>query len=63
MTELGVTTETLAKWHELDALLDRRFGLHISPEIADAFGLKILAVGARRRRHRLSCSTAAVEDA
>ena len=45
MTEWGVTTEELAKWHELDAVLDKWFGLHISPEIADAFGLKILAVG------------------
>ena len=45
MTEWGVTTEELAKWHELDAVLTKWFGLHINPEIADAFGLKILAVG------------------
>ena len=45
MTEWGVTTEELAKWHELDAVLNRWFGLNINPEIADAFGLKILAVG------------------
>ena len=45
MTEWGVTTEELAKWHELDAVLNRWFGLHINPDIADAFGLKILAVG------------------
>ncbi len=45
MTAWGVTTEELAKWHELDAVLDKWFGLHITPEIADAFGLKILAVG------------------
>ena len=45
LTEWGVTTEELAKWHELDAVLTRWFGLHINPEIADAFGLKILAVG------------------
>jgi len=45
-TEWGVTTEELAKWHELDAVLSRWFGLHINPEIADAFGLKILAAGA-----------------
>jgi amino acid transporter len=45
MTEWGVTTEELAKWHELDAVLTRWFGLHINPEIADAFGLKILATG------------------
>ena len=45
MTEWGVTTEELAKWHELDVVLNRWFGLHINPDIADAFGLKILAVG------------------
>jgi hypothetical protein len=45
MTEWGVTTEELAKWHELDAVLDRWFGLHINPEIADTFGLTILGVG------------------
>ena len=45
LTEWGVTTEELAKWHELDVLLSR-FGMHINPEIADAFGLKILIAGA-----------------
>jgi APA family basic amino acid/polyamine antiporter len=45
MTEWGATTEELAKWHELDAVLSRWFGLHINPEIADAFGLTILFVG------------------
>ncbi len=45
MTEWGVTTEELAKWHELDVVLGRWFGLHINPEIADTFGLTILAVG------------------
>jgi basic amino acid/polyamine antiporter, APA family len=45
MTEWGVTTEEIAKWHELDAVLTRWFGLHINPEIADAFGLRILAAG------------------
>jgi basic amino acid/polyamine antiporter, APA family len=45
MTAWGVTTEELAKWHELDAVLNSWFGLNINPEIADAFGLKILAVG------------------
>jgi amino acid transporter len=45
LTEWGVTTEELAKWHELDAVLGRWFGLHINPEIADAFGLQILAIG------------------
>jgi hypothetical protein len=37
--------EELAKWHELDARLST-LGMHISPEIADAFGLKILGLGA-----------------
>jgi hypothetical protein len=50
LTEWGVTTEELAKWSELDALFVRINGwigtsLHINPEIADAFGLKVLAVG------------------
>jgi hypothetical protein len=45
LTEWGVTTEELAKWSELDDLLNRRFGMHISPEIADAFGLRILIAG------------------
>ncbi|MCA1649485.1 MAG: amino acid permease, partial [Acidobacteria bacterium] len=44
LTEWGVTTEELARWHELDALLSRA-GMHINPEIADAFGLKILLAG------------------
>jgi uncharacterized membrane protein len=44
LTEWGVTTEELAKWHELDERL-KWFGMHISPEIADAFGLKILIAG------------------
>ncbi len=45
MTEWGITKEDLVKWHELDTLLTNYFGLHINPQIADAFGLKILAVG------------------
>ncbi len=45
LTEWGAITEELAKWHELDTLLTGWFGLHINPQIADAFGLKILAVG------------------
>jgi APA family basic amino acid/polyamine antiporter len=45
LTQWGVTTEELAKWHELDALLSR-IGMHINPEIADAFGATILAAGA-----------------
>jgi hypothetical protein len=43
-TTLGITNETLARWSELDALLSR-VGLHISAEIADRFGLAILAIG------------------
>jgi C-terminus of AA_permease len=46
MTEWGVTTEELARWHELDAVLSRWFGLHINPQIADAFGLWIMVAGA-----------------
>jgi APA family basic amino acid/polyamine antiporter len=46
LTEWGVTTEELAKWSELDDLLNRWFGMHISPEIADAFGFRILIAGA-----------------
>jgi hypothetical protein len=34
MTEVGLTTETIAKWHEIGVM----------PEEADAFGLKWLAV-------------------
>jgi len=45
MTEWGITKEDLVKWHELDTLLTNWFGLHINPQIADAFGLKILAFG------------------
>ncbi len=45
LTKWGVTTEELAKWHEVDALISR-FGMHINPDIADAFGLKILLIGA-----------------
>jgi basic amino acid/polyamine antiporter, APA family len=44
LTEWGVTNETLARWSELDAVL-QYVGMHITPEIADAFGLKILLVG------------------
>ncbi len=46
MTEWGLMTEELARWHELDDLLTRWFGLHINPEIADRFGITILAIGA-----------------
>jgi len=45
LTEFGVTNETLAKWSELDWVL-QHVGMHINPEIADAFGLKIVLIGA-----------------
>ena len=45
LTIWGVTNETLAKWGELDGVLSY-VGMHVNPEIADAFGLKILALGA-----------------
>jgi basic amino acid/polyamine antiporter, APA family len=45
LTILNVTNESLAKWGELDAVL-AHVGMHVNPEIADAFGLKILLVGA-----------------
>ena len=45
LTILNVTNETLAKWSELDGVLSY-VGMHINPEIADAFGLKILLAGA-----------------
>jgi hypothetical protein len=45
LTIWGVTNESLAKWSELDWVL-QHVGMHISPEIADAFGLKILLGGA-----------------
>jgi hypothetical protein len=44
LTEWGITTEELAKWHEVDALISR-VGLHINPEIADTTGLQILVLG------------------
>jgi hypothetical protein len=45
LTEWGWISEELAKWHEFDATISR-IGLHINPQIADAFGLKILIAGA-----------------
>jgi basic amino acid/polyamine antiporter, APA family len=45
LTIWGVTTEVQAKWAELDTVLSY-IGMHINPEIADAFGLKILGLGA-----------------
>jgi hypothetical protein len=44
LTEWGITTEELAKWHEVDALISQ-VGLHINPQIADTFGLQILLLG------------------
>jgi APA family basic amino acid/polyamine antiporter len=40
LTELGVTTETTARWHELS-----KIGLNVTPEDADRFGLSVLAAG------------------
>ena len=45
LTEWNVTNETLARWHELDALTSR-VGIRVTPEIADRFGLNIIAIGA-----------------
>ena len=45
MTQWGLMKEELAKWHELDERLSA-IGMHINPDIADAFGLKILIAGA-----------------
>ena len=44
LTEWNVTNETLARWHELDALTSR-VGIRVTPEIADRFGLNIIAIG------------------
>jgi len=46
LTEWGVTTETLAKWHELDGLTSRYLGVHVSAETADTFGLQLLGISA-----------------
>ena len=44
LTEWNVTTEALARWSELDALTSR-VGVRVTPEIADRFGLGIMAIG------------------
>jgi basic amino acid/polyamine antiporter, APA family len=44
MTVLGITSETSAKWHELDVLL-QRIGLGVTPESADRLGLQMLGAG------------------
>jgi APA family basic amino acid/polyamine antiporter len=45
LTQTGVTNETLAKWSELDGVL-QYIGMHVDPAIAHRFGLEILAAGA-----------------
>ena len=45
MTRFGITTETTAKWAELDALL-QRIGLSVTPESADVLGWQVLGLGA-----------------
>ena len=45
LTEWGVISEELARWHEFDATISK-IGMHINPEIADRFGLTILGIGA-----------------
>ena len=45
LTEWNVTNEALARWSELDALISR-LGIRVTPEIADRFGLNIVAIGA-----------------
>jgi APA family basic amino acid/polyamine antiporter len=44
MTVFGITSETSAKWHELDELL-HNIGLGVTPESADRFGLQLLGAG------------------
>ncbi len=45
LTELGVTTEATAKWAELDALTVRFFGVGVTAQTADTFGLQLVVVG------------------
>ncbi len=45
LTELGVTSETTAKWSELNVLTERFLGVHVSAETSDTFGLQVLLVG------------------
>jgi APA family basic amino acid/polyamine antiporter len=44
LTEWNVTSEALARWNELDAVTSR-VGIRVSAEIADRFGLMIVALG------------------
>ena len=59
---VGRHDRELAKWHELDDVLNQWFGLHINPEIADAFGLKILGVGLVAVVARLRARAVVVEE-
>jgi APA family basic amino acid/polyamine antiporter len=45
LTELGVTNEITAKWSELNEYTEHYFGLPVSAETADTFGLQVLAAG------------------
>jgi len=45
LTELGVTNETTAKWSELNGYTETLFGIHVSAENSDTFGLQVLGVG------------------
>ena len=45
LTEIGVTNETTAKWSELNSLTEPYFGVHVSAENADIFGLQVLVAG------------------
>jgi hypothetical protein len=45
LTEFGVTNENTAKWSELNDLTQRFFGIGVSAETSDTFGLQVLAVG------------------
>jgi hypothetical protein len=45
LTELAVTTETTAKWSELNALTERYMGVQVTAETSDTFGLQVLAAG------------------
>jgi hypothetical protein len=44
LTQIGVTTETTAKWFELDALTSAYLGVNVTAESADTFGLTVLGV-------------------
>jgi hypothetical protein len=46
LIELGATTETTAKWAELDALTTRFLGRGVTADTAATFGLQVLGAGA-----------------